>query len=82
MRKVIVPGTPEAERIAKSLRGELKGEPVHFDDFDPRFCGTKMVARCFTFDENKVTCPDCKANDRLVITPQGQAFVDSLKKSK
>jgi hypothetical protein len=52
---------------------------THFHNSDERFCGSRKRVRKFTFDPNAVTCHACKSRDRLWLTPQGQAYVDSLK---
>ena len=51
---------------------------IHFQTGDDRFCGTKQKYRQFTTEETDVTCPNCKANDTLEITKQGELYLNSL----
>lgn len=53
-------------------------QAVHFHSGDDRFCGSQQQMRQFSFDENEVTCRDCKNNDMLWLTPQGEETLRQL----
>jgi hypothetical protein len=56
----------------------MNSSPVHFHSSDDRFCGSTQPGRQFSLDQDAVTCPGCKGQDTLVLTPQGAAYVASL----
>jgi hypothetical protein len=53
---------------------------IHFHSSDSRFCGSKELARQFSFDPNDVTCCECANQDTFVLSPQGLAYVAELEK--
>ena len=61
-----------------NAKRRIQAKAVHFGSTDPRDCGSAEQGRRWTTEPNDVTCPDCKAKDRLVLTPQGMAYVASL----
>lgn len=52
---------------------------THFGKFDERGCKNLTGdTRQITTDPNEVTCPECRTNDRLILTPQGAETLRSL----
>ena len=58
---------------------EEKEAPVHFFNFDKRFCGSTEQYRRVVLDLSEVTCPECLGQTGLKLTEQGQAYLDTLK---